>query len=339
MVSKCFYCRRPFAEDTVVNSKSTFELTPKDVAALLEMKEYSFTVEKKPYVGLLNQKVSNTAGREFNDLLPSAKKFYNSSSNDNLWGMVSPVEQGVSWRRWNSQSVMWRTMTDRSANINDVIWLVQLAYDNNIHVSAIFLHKNSFVWVVIGRPHNQSDSNAQAVRKAVKEDIIEGLKSVSLKKENFEMINVALADMGKAVVHKYPTPSMRMGVAAANPRYTITLLATGFVMAFLGILKMYALHNVNVTTPVAANLWEQAKETDMNNAFSSVASHADVSSGMIDTAQDFIQGAYTYDKRYGTNVESDAALLDHLWAGLPAVENSDVLVDKEPIFEVDVDDY
>lgn len=280
MATKCFFCRRPYVDPQLENEHSAFTLTAKDLGALQEIKNKAFAAprrERKACAGFLNQVVSNRPGMELADAFSSQTEVCKDSPTffRGLVGLLWAGEDEL-WKTWRHHSVMWRTMTDRSANMRDIMWLLQTAYVNDVGMNAMFLHKNSFMWVVIRRPPYIVDSNARVIRARVLDGIVAGLSGMPLRRNKLEEINSALYGLGKVVVYKY---------SALNSRsYGLKFYATGTTMAFLMLVYVYrTLHNVVMSTWLARRLWSEALETDVDNAFSGQSFSADVESERIVT--------------------------------------------------------
>lgn len=262
-MSKCYYCKRPFLED-VKHPYSWFSITPNDIEALVEIKKQSFGVDKRPSMGFLDQGVSNASGETLEERLRNATTI--TGERTTIWhvlvGMVWAVKPDSLFENWNKHAILWRTMTDRDVNINDIRWVALSAFNNNIAISAIFLQKNSFVWVVMGKAESEDSVDKQNALKRAARGVDYRLSKLTLRQnsEGLAEINKALFQLGKVEVHQYPTTTMRKRLAATNPLHIIGILATPLVLSFISLAFAHA-YRAKMSAWFERRLFSEAEES------------------------------------------------------------------------------
>lgn len=135
----------------------------------------------------------------------------------------------------NGESVLFRTMPDRPANIRHVAWLIEKAHEQKVEINAFFLHKRHFLWVKVVRPpqHNNSPDATRSnnLARLVLKDLRDNF---TLRKKTVAAINQKLVGIARVAYHKYPDRTWVDSVTEAVADNKVMILSVGGVLLLVG---------------------------------------------------------------------------------------------------------
>lgn len=239
----CPYCSRDilYPPGSIRNKFAEFFLTPLDLMRLKSIKHTQFSLPKlqrKVVLGLMSRPVRSPQGMRFSDNLdlPAGANTFTEHEKavanierrfDGLKRQFEGWKGGINLGKWdlhdwwkydpkkdhddllanrkNNEPIMWRIQIDHPANIKDVVWVFQKSQVERRRISAIFLHKNSFLWVACPGPavtrSPQGDDIVDSHIEVVSNKL---LQLWDLKRANLDKVNEILGHSGRVQYHKYP---------------------------------------------------------------------------------------------------------------------------------------
>ena len=240
----CPYCFRDilYPPGSIRNKFAEFFLTPLDLERLKSIKKTQFDLPKsrrKVVLGLMSRPVRSPQGMRFSDNLdlPAGENTFTEHKKavenierrfDGLKRQFEGWKGGINLGKWDlhdwwtydpkedhddllanrkkNEPIIWRIQIDHPANIKDVIWVFQKSQLERRRISAIFLHKNSFMWVACPGPTvtDRSPQGNDTVDSHI-EVVSSNLMALwQLKRANLDRVNEILGHSGRVQYHKYP---------------------------------------------------------------------------------------------------------------------------------------
>lgn len=218
----CVVCDKSFdlPEGAAVNKSSSFFLTAADQLELYKIKNASFAKNKRGFFYITrqisNHSLNNTDG--LGSILTDAPARHTIHVEDSESpSILSGLLAAYNWTTVDStddakfsepyhlgEKTIIRTMPDRNANINDIVWVIKRANNHNTDLNAFFLHKNNVLWVSIPPPPHRTNDEQLAVDRDINV-LTSQLKKFFLFKRNFKRINKMILGTGAITFFKYPT--------------------------------------------------------------------------------------------------------------------------------------
>lgn len=246
----CVQCQRDYEVplDAFHNSSATFFLSSDDVIYLRDMKQLSFQNKVAKLMFSHRDIRNHTPNHDISTVTRPDRARVVEPGRDLPWGQAAlsrinwtrnDVNADTNWVQFGGERTVIRTMPDRSANINDLTWLINIAEGriangrnrkDAMGIDAFYLHKNTFVWISIVDPPRRT-AQEQNIHDNYIDNLIYDLQSYFIFWSwNFAALNQLMANYATIEYFYYPSGNVTAQPAVMRPGTTCTLCRKVFPM-------------------------------------------------------------------------------------------------------------